>query len=161
MVLEINIKKANCFIFSLALSDLCSGLVSPIGIYIKTWGFNPFYWPSAFCNVSFDLLLCDSLALLAALFPAPRRPLPNTNLKENKKIKIYWAIEETTSFVTSLHIASFAFFRYLSVCHPHRMAFERRLLVLFLIGLWLGLLLSTENIGGDLFGPVAKSGRIF
>ena len=72
------------------------------------------------------------------------------------KIKIYWAIEETTSFVTSLHIASFAFFRYLSVCHPHRMAFERRLLVLFLIGLWLGLLLRTKNIGGDLFGHVDK-----
>ena len=49
---ELTSKKANCFIFSLALSDLCSGLVSPIGIYIKTWGFNPFYWPSAFCNVS-------------------------------------------------------------------------------------------------------------
>lgn len=44
--------KANCFIFSLALSDLCSGLVSPIGIYIRTWGFNPFLWPAAFCNVS-------------------------------------------------------------------------------------------------------------
>merc|ERR1711892_1302265 len=43
--------KANCFIFSLALSDLCSSLVSPIGIYIKTWGFNPFVWPHALCNI--------------------------------------------------------------------------------------------------------------
>merc|ERR1711990_146822 len=107
--------KANCFIFSLALSDLCSGLVSPIGIYIKTWGFNPFYWPSALCN-------------------------------------IYWAIEETTSFVTSLHIASFAVFRYLSVCHPHRVNFERRILVLYLVGLWAislvcGIYLSSVFLG--------------
>jgi len=108
--------KANCFIFSLALSDLCSSLVSPIGIYIKTWGFNPFVWPHALCN-------------------------------------IYWAIEETTSFVTSLHISSFAVFRYMSVCHPHRtQAFERRSLVLYLIFLWMvslvcGIYLSSMFLG--------------
>ncbi|CAG5113079.1 Oidioi.mRNA.OKI2018_I69.chr2.g7223.t2.cds [Oikopleura dioica] len=71
--------KANCFIFSLAMSDLLSALVSPVGIYIRTFGFNPYRWPHPLCNV-------------------------------------YWAIEESTSFTTSIHIASFAVFRYVSVC---------------------------------------------
>ncbi|CBY34127.1 unnamed protein product [Oikopleura dioica] len=34
--------KANCFIFSLAMSDLLSAMVSPVGIYIRTFGFNPY-----------------------------------------------------------------------------------------------------------------------
>jgi len=108
--------KANCFIFSLALSDLCSGLVSPIGIYTRTWGFNPFLWPRPFCNS-------------------------------------YWAIEETTSFVTSLHIASFAVFRYISVCQPHRLSeVERRSVIMYLISLWMvsllcGLYISSTYLG--------------
>ena len=43
------------------------------------------------------------------------------------------------------------------------MAFERRLLVLFLIGLWLGLLSVTQNIGGHILGRIGstvKSGRL-
>ena len=80
---ELTSKKANCFIFSLALSDLCSGLVSPIGIYIKTWGFNPFYWPSAFCNVS-SIFLIPIFMIMAS--SNRERPRASINLKLNSDL---------------------------------------------------------------------------
>jgi hypothetical protein len=41
-------------------------------------------------------------------YPKFRWPHPLCN--------VYWAMEESTSFTTSIHIASFAVFRYVSVC---------------------------------------------
>ncbi|CAG5113078.1 Oidioi.mRNA.OKI2018_I69.chr2.g7223.t1.cds [Oikopleura dioica] len=108
--------KANCFIFSLAMSDLLSALVSPVGIYIRTFGFNPYRWPHPLCNV-------------------------------------YWAIEESTSFTTSIHIASFAVFRYVSVCLSRAQTLlDRRWVIIYLMTLWTisltcGIYISSNYLG--------------
>ena len=73
--------KANYFILALAYSDLISGLVGPIGIYLRTFGFFPFKWGHLTCNV-------------------------------------YWMLEEMSCLTTSIHIATFAVYRFFSVCHP-------------------------------------------
>ena len=59
-------------------------------------------WPFSFAALSHFSLNKN------VSYPKLRWPHPLCN--------VYWAMEESTSFTTSIHIASFAVFRYVSVC---------------------------------------------
>ena len=108
--------KANYFILSLAYSDLVSGLIGPIGIYVRTYGFYPFNWGHLTCNV-------------------------------------YWMLEEMSCLTTSIHISSFAVYRYFSVCHPieeNRLTnkrIKRMLMIQWIVSFICGFYVSFQWLG--------------
>ncbi|XP_039249352.2 growth hormone secretagogue receptor type 1-like isoform X1 [Styela clava] len=93
--------KTNVFILSLAISDLLSGLIaSPLWLYRRTWGFNPWELGQFAC-------------------------------------KLYWVIDETTSYCTAMHIASFAIWRFILVRWPHRMGTTKiRTITIWVCTIW-------------------------
>lgn len=93
--------KTNVFILSLAISDLLSAIIaSPLWLYRRTWGFNPWELGQFAC-------------------------------------KLYWFADESTSYCTAMHIASFAIWRFILVRWPHRMGTTKiKTIIIWVVTIW-------------------------
>lgn len=108
------------FIVSLCISDMTSAAVSWLYLYRRTWGFDVWGIPFFLCEVS-------SLKCLTVIYNFFVFFSHMTTRKWNQIIildisfvvfQFYWATDLLTSYVTALHILSFAILRYISIKWP-------------------------------------------